>query len=125
MHVALLSFYLMIVNTELHSQKCLHQKKHLNNCIILKLSIPYEKLSIIYAFSLLFLLLIYNHIYKKRTLEMLRHVPLEDGHASLWLWKFFGVGAMKLLMCCLNCQKDGHPAISTSYRSYINHLQSP
>ena len=27
------------------------------------------------------------------------YVPLEDGHASLWLWKCLGVGAMKLLMC--------------------------
>ena len=33
------------------------------------------------------------------TLQMMRHVPLEDGHASLWLWKCLGVGTMKLLMC--------------------------
>ena len=32
------------------------------------------------------------------TLEMMRNVPLEDGHASLWLWKLFGGEVKKLLM---------------------------
>ena len=29
------------------------------------------------------------------TQEMMRHVPLEDGHASLWLWRCLGDVAMK------------------------------